>query len=50
MNVKKEDKLIVTGLVSEVAMPGIELSKKKWLNANTGEALNFLSPNSAAGI
>jgi hypothetical protein len=50
MNVKKEDKLIVTGFVSQAAMPTDRVEKKNWLNAVAGEALNFLVAESADGI
>ena len=50
MNVKKEDKLIVTGFVSQAAMPTDRVEKKNWLNAVAGEALNFLVEGSAGGI
>ena len=41
LNVKKEDKLIITGLVTRVAMPGDRV-EQKWLLNIVGEAFNFL--------
>ena len=50
LNVKKENKIIITGLVTKVAMPNDRADQKKWLMELVGEALNFLLPGAAANI
>ena len=50
INVKREDKLIVTGLVSTGTMPGEKNEQKAWLNALVGAALDTVLADSSKGI
>ena len=50
LNVKKENKIVLTGLVTKIAMPTDRNEQKKWLMDIVGEALEFLLPGAAADI
>ena len=50
ISVKKENKLIVTGLVANVARPVDKKEEQKWLIDLVGTALNVLIQDSASGI
>ena len=50
INVKKENKLIVTGLVTDVARPADKKEEQKWLCGVVGAALDFLIRDSSKGI
>ena len=49
-NVKKEDRLLVMGLLSAIRRPEGLAEGKKWLNDIVGAALNQLIPGSSAMI
>ena len=50
INVKKENKLIVTGLESRTAMPNDKVEGKKWMNEMVGSALDYLVKESSKEI
>ena len=50
INVKKENKLILTGLVTDVVRPKDKKDEQKWLCGLVGTALDFLIPDSSKGI
>ena len=50
INVKREDRIIVTGLESQTPMPADKLEQKKWRDELVGAALNYLVPESSKGI
>ena len=50
INVKKENKLIVTGLNSQTAMPTDKVAAKKWMDELVGAALDYLSKDSSKGM
>ena len=50
INVKREDKLIVTGLVSATPMPNDRVEQKKWLVGLAGAALDYILADSSKGI
>ena len=50
INVKKENKLIVTGLESQTAMPADKNEGKKWMDVLVGAALDYLTKDSSKGI
>ena len=50
INVKKENKLIVTGLNSQTAMPTEKNEAKKWMDELVGTALDYLSKDSSKGM
>ena len=50
INVKKENKLIVTGLESKTAMPSEKNEGKKWMDELVGAALNYVTKDSSVGI
>ena len=50
INVKKEDKLIVTGLENKIPRPEDKREQKKWLDDMVGVALDYLVPDSSKGI
>ena len=50
INVKREDRIIVTGLESQTTMPADKLEQKKWRDELVGAALNYLVPESSKGI
>jgi hypothetical protein len=49
-NVKKEDRIIITGLSSKVPMPREGDDKKKWLNDIVGEVLNKIEPGASQHV
>ena len=49
-NVKKEDKMIITGLTSKSPMPTQGDEKKKWLNSIVGQVLDRIEPGSSEHI
>ena len=49
-NVKKEDKIIITGLTSKSPMPTQGDEKKKWLNSIVGEVLDRIEAGSSKHI
>ncbi len=49
-NIKKEDRMIITGLNSKIPMPKQTEEKKKWLNDIVGEILNKIEPGAASHI
>ena len=50
INVKKENKLIVTGLESQTAMPADKNEGKKWMDELVGAALNYVTKDSSCGM
>jgi hypothetical protein len=50
INVKREDRMIVTGLESQTPMLADKLEQKKWRDELVGAALNYLVPESSKGI
>jgi hypothetical protein len=49
-NIRKEDKIIITGLTSKVPMPANLEERKKWQKEIVGEILNQILPDSAEQI
>jgi hypothetical protein len=49
-NVKKKDRMIITGLNSKIPMPKQTEEKKKWLNDMVGEVLNKIEPGASDHI
>ena len=50
INVKKENKIIVTGLESRTAMPNDKVEGKKWMDELVGRALDYLVKDSSKEI
>ena len=49
-NVRKEDRIIITGLNSKIPMPKQTEEKQKWLKDIVGEILNKIEPGSSSHI
>ena len=49
-NVKKEDRLIISGLTSNVAKPANEVDARRWIREIAGAALDKILENSSAKI
>ena len=49
-NVKKEDRLIISGLSSNVARPANEVESRRWLREIAGAALDKILPQSSDKI
>ncbi len=47
MNVRKEDRIVITGLTSRKPIPKNADEKKKWVNEMVGELLDKIVPESA---
>ena len=50
INLKKENKIIVTGLESRTPMPNDKVESKKWVDELIGGALNYLIKDSAGEV
>ena len=50
INLKKENKIIVTGLESTTPMPNDKVESKKWVDELIGGALNYLIKDSAGEV
>ena len=49
-NVKKEDRLIISGLSSNIARPASEIDARRWIRDIAGKALDKILPNSSEKI